>query len=432
MKFDERYRVFRKREMIRVVAPNGAVTRIRVSATGETQRECKAEFERKRQEEISKAGAPAAAPVLGAKAFTTFAGEWLATYPAAAKNRDTTKLAKAWHVNVRLVPYFEALAAERAAASGRPGTDANPAPPITLGEINEKLIDKLIADLSSAPRLSSDRKPGADARAEAKPARVSGRTPRALAPRTVKAILQTLRRMLGTAKRWGELAAVPEVPSVKVDKAKFDFFTFEEADRLLAAIAGERAGGRREAAAWDDYALFITAIKVGPRAGELLGLTWDKVDLVKREIRIDEQLARASSGSKGGAAIAHGKLVPLKAGERTVAAAPSVVEALKRIRHLRGPWVFCDAEGNPYTREDLARKLEQWARRAGLRRMHPHGLRHTFCSHLTMRGVNLKKIQVWAGHSSIQTTMLYAHLAPGVGDDAINLLDAPAAQGGTK
>jgi integrase len=416
MKFDEKWGVFRHREQIRVVAPDGKRTSVRLNATGATKGACRSEFERKRLKVMGDASKPAAAGPTGNKSFVTFAGEWLATYPAAAKNRDTTKLAKAWHVNIRLVPYFERLAAERDAAAREAG---RPAPgPYTLGEINERVIDKLIADLSNAARMSSAvplTEGSAKTRTKRAKVNAAGRAPRALAPRTVKAILQTLRRMLTTAKRWNEITAVPEVPSVKVEKAKFDFFTFEEADRLLAAIAGDRVGGRKEPADHEDFALFVTAIKSGLRAGELLGLQWDKLDLVKRDIRVDEQISRLT-----------GKLAPLKAGERTVAAAASVVEALKRIRHLRGPWVFCDADGRPFTREDLARKLRRWCKVAGLRKMHPHGLRHTFCSHLVMRGVHLKKVQTWAGHSSIATTMLYAHLAPGVGDDAINLLDAPA------
>ena len=52
------------------------------------------------------------------------------------------------------------------------------------------------------------------------------------------------------------------------------------------------------------------------------------------------------------------------------------------------------------------------SRRAGLRRVGWHVLRHTFFSHLAMRGVPLIVIQKLMGHSTIQMTMRYAHLAP--------------------
>jgi site-specific recombinase XerD len=62
----------------------------------------------------------------------------------------------------------------------------------------------------------------------------------------------------------------------------------------------------------------------------------------------------------------------------------------------------------------------------GLRRIGWHVLRHTFASHLVMRGVPLKAIQELLGHASIEMTMRYAHLAPDVAREAVKLLDAPA------
>lgn len=57
-----------------------------------------------------------------------------------------------------------------------------------------------------------------------------------------------------------------------------------------------------------------------------------------------------------------------------------------------------------------------------------HRLRHTFCSHLSMAGVSLRRIQLLAGHSDLKQTERYAHLAPSKADDAVGLLDfAPKA-----
>jgi site-specific recombinase XerD len=52
-----------------------------------------------------------------------------------------------------------------------------------------------------------------------------------------------------------------------------------------------------------------------------------------------------------------------------------------------------------------------------------HVLRHTFCSHLAMRGAPVKAIQELAGHASLVQTMRYMHLAKGATDAAIRLLD---------
>jgi integrase len=54
-----------------------------------------------------------------------------------------------------------------------------------------------------------------------------------------------------------------------------------------------------------------------------------------------------------------------------------------------------------------------------------HVLRHTFASHLVMRGVPLKAIQELLGHTTMDMTMRYAHLSPEVGRGAVLLLDGP-------
>ncbi len=52
-----------------------------------------------------------------------------------------------------------------------------------------------------------------------------------------------------------------------------------------------------------------------------------------------------------------------------------------------------------------------------------HVLRHTFCSHLAMRGAAPKAIQDLAGHQSMAVTNRYMHLAPGALRTAIDLLE---------
>ena len=61
----------------------------------------------------------------------------------------------------------------------------------------------------------------------------------------------------------------------------------------------------------------------------------------------------------------------------------------------------------------------------GLRNNGPHMLRHTFCSHLAMRGAPARAIQELAGHQDLTTTQRYMHLSPAAVDSAIRLLESP-------
>ena len=58
-----------------------------------------------------------------------------------------------------------------------------------------------------------------------------------------------------------------------------------------------------------------------------------------------------------------------------------------------------------------------------------HILRHTFCSHLAMRGAPAMAIKELAGHADLSTTQRYMHLSPAEKDKAILLLDDRPAEG---
>jgi site-specific recombinase XerD len=68
--------------------------------------------------------------------------------------------------------------------------------------------------------------------------------------------------------------------------------------------------------------------------------------------------------------------------------------------------------------------VERAARLAGVR-AGVHRLRHTFCSHLAMKGASARAIQEAAGHQDLSTTQRYMHVSPAAVEDAIRLLDRP-------
>jgi integrase len=221
-----------------------------------------------------------------------------------------------------------------------------------------------------------------------------------LAPKTINNTLIVLRKLLVTAKDWKRISTVPTVKLLKVPKPEFDFLSFDEATRLLEATDP----------AW--RAMIMLALRAGLRQGELLALRWDDVDLAKGELRIRQAVARGIIGTpKSG----KGRDIPLS---------EQAADALRRLpSRFRGELVFPSETGRIFGIGQCRRALYRTCRKAGLRRIGWHVLRHTFASHLVMKGVPLKVVQELLGHASIEMTMRYAHLSPAVNRDAVGLLD---------
>ena len=221
---------------------------------------------------------------------------------------------------------------------------------------------------------------------------------RTLAPKTVNNCLMVLRRMLVVARKRGLIEYVPELERLKAPQPDFDFLDFDEADRLLGAAEGQLR------------TMLLVALKTGMRHGELLALRWQDVDLVAGRITVRQNVVRGIIGT------------PKSGKPREIALGDDVRAALKAHRHLRGPLVFCAMDGKMLTDSEQKHPLSHACKRAGLRSIGWHVLRHTFASRLAMRGATLKVIQDLLGHSTILMTMRYAHLA--VARDAVRLLDS--------
>lgn len=215
-------------------------------------------------------------------------------------------------------------------------------------------------------------------------------------------ILTVLRRLLVLAHKRGLTAGVPEFEWFPTTPGKFDFLSFQEADDIIEAAAGE----------WKT--MIMVGIRCGLRQGELLGLKWEDVDL-----KLDRLVIRRS--------IVRGRMKGTKSRRiRTVDLGKQVAAQLAKHRHLRGPFVFCDASGNHLTTGESKWPLYNAADGANIRRIGWHVLRHTFCSHLAMLGVAPQVIQKLAGHATLAMTERYMHLSPNVTAEAVKLLDRGA------
>lgn len=223
----------------------------------------------------------------------------------------------------------------------------------------------------------------------------------ALSRKSVNNFLTILHKALVVAVEWGVIKAAPKVKWLRVPKQPFDFLSFDDAVRLVTAAAEE-----------PEWATMITVgLKTGLRQGELLALRWEDVDLVAGRLVVNQNFA-------GGEVT-----TPKNGRTREIPLGDGVLAALKAHRHRRGELVFCGASGAMLTKGQCKHPLWRACKAAGLRRVGWHVLRHTFASHLAMKGVALKAIQELMGHSTIEMTMRYAHLSPHVARDAVRLLD---------
>jgi integrase len=215
--------------------------------------------------------------------------------------------------------------------------------------------------------------------------------------------LTALRKLLNLAVEWDRLERAPKVRgfALKTQPVNEDeFLTFEEADRLIRATSSE----------WRP--MIAVALKTGLRVGELLALRWGDVDVVAGQIVVRRTLWHGEEGAPKG-----GRHRPVPLSEEAAA-------TLKVHRHLRGPYVFCSEAGSRLTHSTVKDVVPQACLRAGLaKRITWHGLRHTFASHLVMRGASLKAVQELLGHESIEMTLRYAHLTPDVRRATVRLLD---------
>jgi integrase len=230
-------------------------------------------------------------------------------------------------------------------------------------------------------------------------------------------VLSVLNKLLKVAVEWEVMSAMPcTIKLVKISSTTREFYEFEEYARLLEAA--EKVGTR-------ELVVVLLGGDAGLRRGEMIGLRWSDVDFRRAQLRIEQAAWKRSQREARAANLEEWTVDSPKSGKgRIVPMTKALCEALQKHRHLRGERVLTLDDGSPAPGHVVRDWLEAAQRRAGLRVMGSlHKLRHTFCSHLAMRGAAPKAIQELAGHESLSTTLRYMHLSPSARDQAIALLN---------
>ena len=230
----------------------------------------------------------------------------------------------------------------------------------------------------------------------------------ARANKTVNNVLTVLNTLLKKAVEWEVIDRMPcTVRLLPVPKSSARFHDFDDYERLVKAA---RELDRRA------ELIVLLGGEAGLRCGEIAALEWSDVDLGKRQLCVQRSDW-------------HGHVTSPKSGRlRYVPMTVRLASALREHRHLRGPRVLC-ADGESLTPKIISDHVRRAAKRAGLVNRGVHVLRHTFCSHLAMKGAPARAIQELAGHQELGTTQRYMHLSPAALEAAIRLLDFPRIRG---
>ena len=224
----------------------------------------------------------------------------------------------------------------------------------------------------------------------------------ARAPKTVNNVLTVLSTLLKKAVEWGELARPPCVIKLLPNPRKtMGFHDFDQYERLLS-VARKRSA--------EAYLMVLFGGDAGLRLGEIVALEWRDVDLAARRLTVERSDWHGHVG------------VPKGGRSRQLPMTQRLTAALKRARHLRSDRVLSLEDGSPMTRDRVIKAVRGAQRVAGIEQG-VHILRHTFCSHLAMKGAPARAIQELAGHADLSTTQRYMHLSPAATEDAIRLLD---------
>ncbi|MDF4254426.1 site-specific integrase [Streptomyces sp. WMMB303] len=227
-----------------------------------------------------------------------------------------------------------------------------------------------------------------------------------LSRRMVQSIHAVLRNALQNAVR-EELIVRNVAQLVQVTTPSYDTgkgLSVAEARLLLRESADDRL-----------HALYVLALVLGMRRGELLGLRWDAVDLDRETLIVERALQRVN----GELTLVAPKT---KTSFRTIPLPPVVVKALAEHRERQAQeratagmeWkerglVFTSRIGTPLEPDNLRRSWHPLRKRLGLE-IRFHDLRHSAVSLLLDLGVPPHIVRQIVGHSDIGVTMkVYAH-----------------------
>jgi len=219
-------------------------------------------------------------------------------------------------------------------------------------------------------------------------------------PKTINGQISFIKRIIDLAVNDGYIreSKVKNIQRVRdvSTSSIINYWTVEQVELILSTVRSY----------WRDPLEFL--YHTGLRKGELINLTWADVNLNERQPTIIIQ------GKDG--------WTPKTKKQRAIPLNAIAVNLIRKQTHSStDKYVFKAKNGGMIHRDKIYRGLQVALKKLGLDGT-VHTFRHTFASHLVMKGIGLETVSKLLGHSTIEMTMKYAHLAPDHLRKAVNVL----------
>ena len=218
-----------------------------------------------------------------------------------------------------------------------------------------------------------------------------------------------------------------KVKKPKIEQFIGDFYNENELNTLFEKSKGDPL----------ELIIFLAAF-YGLRRSEVAGLKWDAIDFENNTITIKHTIVQVST--KGERKILGKDRTKNKSSYRTLPLVPEVAKLLKKFKQVQDnnknlcgknynlkykDYICVDSVGNIINPDFITKHFKKLLEKKNLRIIRFHDLRHSCASLLLSRGISLKEIQEWLGHSNFNTTAnIYAHLDTKIKQNSANVLSS--------